>query len=45
MLAADLAGRVVNRGEDIANNQVSLDLAAPQLELIEPRRVGRLKLK
>ena len=28
-------------GEDATSNEVSLDLAEPQLNLIEPRRVGR----
>jgi hypothetical protein len=39
--ATDLAGQVVNRGGDVASNQIPLDLTEPQLELIEPRRVGR----
>ena len=40
-VAHELAGEVVDRGEDAAGNDVALDFGEPQFNLIEPRRIGR----
>ena len=36
-----LAGQVLNRGEDPAGNNIALDLGEPVFDLVEPGRVGR----
>jgi len=39
-VAHELVGEVFHRGEDTPRNDVAFDLAKPQFDLIEPRRIG-----
>jgi hypothetical protein len=40
-VAHELAGQVLDRGEDPAGNHIALDLGKPVLDLVEPGGVGR----
>ena len=40
-VAHELAGQVLDRGEDAAGNDIALDLGEPVFDLIEPGGVGR----
>jgi len=40
-VAHQLAGQVLNRGEDPACYNIALKLGEPVFDLVEPRRVGR----
>ena len=40
-VAHELAGQVLDRGEDSAGNDIALDLGEPVFYLIEPGGVGR----
>src|SRR5688500_7867891 len=44
-VAADLASEIGDGGEDAAGNDVTLDLGEPELDLVEPGRVGRSEVK
>src|ERR1700712_5104708 len=44
-IAANLAGQIRQRREDPAGEQVALDLAKPEFDLIQPRRVGRREVQ
>src|SRR5262245_31773627 len=41
----NLAREIVDRGEDASGEQVAFDLGEPELDLIEPRRVGRREME
>ena len=40
-VAYELAGQVLDRGEDTAGDDIALDPGEPVFDLIEPRGVGR----
>jgi hypothetical protein len=44
-VAAEFAGQVGDRGEDAAGNDLTLDLGEPDLDLVEPGRIGRSEVK
>ena len=44
-VSTNLASEVSDGGENAARQQVSLDLRKPELDLIEPRRIGRRKVQ
>ncbi len=44
-VATDLASEIWNRGEDAPGDEVPLDFGEPDLDLVEPGRVGRSEVK
>ena len=44
-IAHELAGQVLDRGEDPAGNDIALDPGEPVFDLIEPRGVSRCEVK
>ncbi len=44
-VAHELAPQICSRGEDAAIDEVAFDLAEPQLDLIQPRGVGRREVQ
>jgi hypothetical protein len=44
-ISTNLAGQVGDGGKDAAREQVSLDLRKPELDLVEPGRIGRREMQ
>ncbi len=44
-VAHEFAGHVAGRGEDATRNDVALDFAQPELDLVQPAGVGRSEVQ
>ena len=44
-VAPNLSGKVSDRGEDAAREQIPFDLGKPELDLVEPRGIGRREMQ
>ena len=44
-VATEFASQVRDRGENAAGDDLAFDLGKPDLDLVEPRRIGRCKVQ